>query len=137
VKQIKEHPFRYAKRLVFNFSRFWFRAPFSYQPFGKNALFYAIPGGLLLLSLILAGVSFVRRRRSLPAELLPFLVVVVLGFLVHLAMAGYPRSIEPLVPIFILLVAIGLAPPRPAAPELSAAARTGRPRRPSRAAAAA
>ena len=135
VKQIKEHPGRYAERIVFNFSRFWFRAPFSYQPFGPTALFYAIPGGLLLLSLILAAFNFVRRRRSLPSELLPFMVVVALGFLVHLAVAGYPRSIEPLVPMFILFAAIGLAAPARAGTR--AGVRSGWPPRRSRAAAAA
>ena len=137
VKQIKKHPGRYAERLVFNFSRFWFRAPFSYQSFGLTALFYAIPGGLLLLSLVLAGVNFVRRRRSLPAELVPFVMVVTLGFLVHLAVAGYPRSIEPLVPIFILIAAIGLAAPSRDVARAPAATTTGRRPRRSRAAAAA
>lgn len=111
-KQIEAHPARYAERLAFNFSRFWFRAPFSFDSFGPQALFYTVPGGLLLLALILAAASFLRRRRRLPAELLPFLPVVVLGFLVHLAVAGYPRSIEPLVPLFMLFVAIGLGAPR-------------------------
>jgi hypothetical protein len=129
VKRIKKHPGRYAERLVFNFSRFWFRAPFSYESFGAKAFFYAIPGALLLLSLVLAGANFVRRRRSLPAELMPFVVLAALGLLVHLAVAGYPRSIEPLVPVFILLAVIGIAAPQTA--ETPDAARTRPPPRPS------
>ena len=81
--------------------------------------------------------NFVRRRRSLPAELVPFVMVVTLGFLVHLAVAGYPRSIEPLVPIFILIAAIGLAAPSRDVARAPAATTTGRRPRRSRAAAAA
>lgn len=107
-KEIKRHPGEYAKRLVYNFSRLWFRTPFSFQGFGLKALFYLIPGALLLASLVLAAARMVRRRATLPAEALPFILVAVLAFCVHLAAAGYPRSIEPLLPVFILFVAIGL-----------------------------
>jgi hypothetical protein len=108
-KQIKAHPARYAERLVYNFSRLWFRWPFSYQGFnGPKTLFYAIPGALLLAALILGTARLVRRRLAPPGELLPVMLVATLGFGVHVLAAGYPRSISPLVPELILFAVIGL-----------------------------
>ncbi len=126
-RDIKRHPGLYAKRLAFNFSRLWFRTPFSFQGFGgAKTLFYAVPGVLLLLTLIVAASRFVRTRAWPPGELAPVLLVVALGFGVHLVAAGYPRSIAPLVPEFILFAAIGLTATRAVAEPAGARSGPGR-----------
>jgi hypothetical protein len=102
------HPLHYARNLVANLSRLWFRFPFSHEPASLKPLPYAFFGALLLGALTVAGSRLLRRRWCAP-ELAPALAVIVISSLIHVAVAGYPRSLAPLIPFFFLLSAIGLS----------------------------
>ena len=110
-ERISDDPLGYGARVAANFSRLWFRAPFSYEGIGVKTLFYAVPGAILLAALALACWRLLRRRAQLPRELAPFLLVAAGGFGVHLLAAGYPRSIAPLVPVMVLLIVLAAARP--------------------------
>jgi 4-amino-4-deoxy-L-arabinose transferase-like glycosyltransferase len=109
VDRIEQDPAGYGRNLAANFSRLWLRWPISRESFGPKALFYAVPGAILLVALLVALWRVVRRRARVPAELAPFLLVAAGGFAAHLLVAGYPRSIAPLVPVFVLVVTLAFA----------------------------
>jgi hypothetical protein len=110
---IREDPGGYAVKLIKNFSRLWVRWPYSYESFGPKALFYALPGGALLLALLASAIALVRARVELHApELVPFALIGLGGLAVHIVVAGYPRSIAPLVPLGVLAVVLAIDPRR-------------------------
>jgi hypothetical protein len=105
---ISNHPARYVRNLAANFGRMFFRVPFSYGQSPSKILAYGIPGALLLAGLI-GGLVLRLRRGYRDTELAPAALIGVFGFGVHLVVAGYPRSIAVLVPLFILAATLGLS----------------------------
>jgi hypothetical protein len=105
---ITDHPARYARNLAANFGRMFFRVPFSFTQSPSKILAYGIPGALLLAGL-LVGLVLRLRRGHRDIELVPAALIGVFGFGVHLVVAGYPRSIAVLVPLFILAATLGLS----------------------------
>jgi 4-amino-4-deoxy-L-arabinose transferase-like glycosyltransferase len=107
-ENIEEHPERYVRNLAANFGRIFFRVPFSFEQSPSKILAYGIPGVLLLAGLI-GGLALRWRRGLRDADLVPAALIGAFGFGVHLVVAGYPRSIAVLVPLFILAATLGIA----------------------------
>jgi hypothetical protein len=104
---IREHPARYLRNVAANFGRMFFRVPFSFEQSPSKILFYGLPGLALLVALIAGSIVSVRRARR--ADLVPLALIGVFGFGVHLIVAGYPRSIAVLVPLFVFVATLGLS----------------------------
>ena len=107
-EQLREHPERFARNLLNNTSRLIFNFPFSFEQQSASPLFYAIPNGLLLAALGLALVGLSRARRWRGLVVAPA-VFGLLGFAIHMPVAGYPRYWFPIVPIAVWLAALGIS----------------------------
>jgi hypothetical protein len=107
-ENITDHPVRYARNVAANFGRMFFRVPFSHEQSPSKILAYGIPGALLLAGLI-GGLWLRLRNGYRDVDLVPAALIGLFGFGVHLVVAGYPRSIAVLVPLFILAATLGLA----------------------------
>jgi 4-amino-4-deoxy-L-arabinose transferase-like glycosyltransferase len=103
--QIREHPARYARNLAANFSRLWIHWPYSFGQGAATLLLFAVPG-LLLFALVVSSIAVLIRRRTFDVALVPFAIFSCVAFAVHLAAAGYPRSIWPLVPFMAILATL-------------------------------
>ena len=106
IRLIRTHPGRYARHLAENLSRIWFNTPYSFTPQKLDTLFYIIPNALLLAGLLACTPVVWLRRRSLPLEVGPFLVLLLLGVGVQILLAAFGRMLSPLVPLIIWLVVI-------------------------------
>lgn len=107
-ENISQHPARFARNVVNNASRLLFDFPFSFQQESAKPLFYVVPNSLLLVGLGAGLVGLSRERRWWPL-VVPPAVFGLLGFAVHLPVAGYPRSWYPVVPIAIWLAVLGMS----------------------------
>lgn len=105
VENIKAHPKKFAKNILYNLSRLFFHYPFSYaiqKP--KTILIFPISGALLtfiLLSIVPVVVNWKKIIFSIR-----FLLVLFLVYLGGSLVGGAePRMLVPVVPILILLFA--------------------------------
>jgi len=103
--QIRKHPLRYARNVAANFSRLWIHWPYSFGQGTATLLLFAVPG-ILLFSMVVLSLFTLVRRRTFDVALVPFAVFSAIAFAVHLAAAGYPRSIWPLVPFMAVLATL-------------------------------
>jgi hypothetical protein len=106
---IASHPGRYAENVAANVSRMWFDAPYSFERQRLAALYFALPGAILLGALALAAVAGVRLRHALPAITPAFAVFAAVAFVLHALLAAYPRMLLPIVPVLIWFIGIVLA----------------------------
>ncbi|MCW2985410.1 MAG: hypothetical protein JWR63_2980 [Conexibacter sp.] len=102
---IRKHPLRYARNVAANFSRLWIHWPYSFGQGAATLLLFAVPG-LLLFAMVVASLVTLVRRRTFDVTLVPFAIFSAIAFAVHLAAAGYPRSIWPLVPFMAILATL-------------------------------
>jgi 4-amino-4-deoxy-L-arabinose transferase-like glycosyltransferase len=102
---IREHPLRYARNVAANFSRLWIHWPYSFGQSKATLMLFAVPG-LLLFATVVWSLATLLRRRRFDVALVPFAVFSAIAFAVHLAAAGYPRSIWPLVPFMAVLATL-------------------------------
>jgi hypothetical protein len=118
-EQIADHPARYARNVAYNTSRLVFNLPFSFKQQSTGALFYAIPNTVLLIAAGVGIAAIARSRRWWLLVVAP-MVFGLIGFAVHVPVAGYPRYWFPIVPIAVWVAVLGIsdliargAPPRP------------------------
>jgi 4-amino-4-deoxy-L-arabinose transferase-like glycosyltransferase len=107
-ENISDHPARFARNLVYNFSRLLFNFPYSLQQETAKALLYVVPNLLLLAGLGVGLVGLARERRWW-ALVVPPAMFGLLGFAIHLPVAGYPRLWYPVVPIALWLAVLGMS----------------------------
>jgi 4-amino-4-deoxy-L-arabinose transferase-like glycosyltransferase len=107
-ENISDHPARFARNVVNNFSRLLFNFPFSFQQETTKPLFYVVPNFLLLVALGVGLVGLARERRWW-ALVVPPAVFGLLGFAIHLPVAGLPRLWYPVVPIALWLAVLGMS----------------------------
>jgi hypothetical protein len=122
------HPAKYLLNLLANVGRMFLGFPFSFRLSVALVVGLAIFNGALLAALIAAGFSLRRARRPLPPEMVPLLLFLVLGLVVHLLPTAEPRMVVPLLPVPLWL--IGLAFYRRAPARSSPGARRAPIRRP-------
>jgi 4-amino-4-deoxy-L-arabinose transferase-like glycosyltransferase len=103
--QIREHPLRYVRNVAANFSRLWIHWPYSFGQGTATLLLFAVPG-TLLFAMVVASLVTLLRARTFDVTLVPFAIFSAVGFAIHLAAAGYPRSIWPLVPFMAILATL-------------------------------
>jgi 4-amino-4-deoxy-L-arabinose transferase-like glycosyltransferase len=120
-RQIDEHPERFASNLVNNTSRLLFNFPFSFKNQSAAPLFYMLPNVLLLVALGLALWVLAGERRLWGLMMAPA-VFGLLGFAIHVPVAGYPRYVFPIVPLCVWVAVVGIcfSSPRLRASSLSA-----------------
>jgi 4-amino-4-deoxy-L-arabinose transferase-like glycosyltransferase len=107
---IRERPDVYLSNLVNNGSRLLFNFPYSHSAQSDRPLIYALPNAVLLGALVVAGVVQLRDRRRPRPGVLVVGALVLLGFAIHLPVAGYGRFTVPLVPAAAYLVIVVLHP---------------------------
>ena len=127
LRNIVEHPLEYGENVVANISRILFNMPYSRTDQQVDDVFYALPNALVVGAVVLCLIVLLPRRRSLPPEAGPFVVLGVVAFVLHALVASYPRMLAPLLPIVAWLTTLALVEMgvlRPDAPS-GARARTG------------
>jgi len=107
-ENISDHPARFARNVLNNFSRLLFNFPFSYQQETAKPLFYVVPNSLLLVGFGVGLVGLARERRWW-ALVVPPALFGLLGFASHLPLAGYPRYWYPVVPIALWMAVLGMS----------------------------
>jgi 4-amino-4-deoxy-L-arabinose transferase-like glycosyltransferase len=110
LRNILDHPTVYAANLVNNASRLVFNFPYSFSAQSRRPLIYALPQGVLLGALVVAGAVLARDRRRVRPEVVAVGVLLLLGFAIHLPVAAYGRFVVPLVPAAVWLAVVTLAP---------------------------
>jgi hypothetical protein len=103
------HPASYALNMVANVGRMFIGLPF---PFTLPAAVIAgliIINGALLIGVVAAGRSLIRRRARLPREAVPFLLFAAIGLAVHLLPTAEPRMVVPLIPVPIWFVGVAFS----------------------------
>jgi hypothetical protein len=107
VRNIREHPLKYARDIGNNISRMLLNRPYSFPETAPQGvlkrLFYAVPNGILVLLVAASALILGRRRRVLPVEAWPILVFGAVAFSFHALVSAYPRMLFPLVPVGIWL----------------------------------
>jgi 4-amino-4-deoxy-L-arabinose transferase-like glycosyltransferase len=121
VRNIAHHPENYAWHVAANVSRMLFNEPYSRTPRQTNDLFYVVSNAVVIGAVAFCLVALLPRRRSLPAETVPFLVLAVTAFAVHALLSAYPRMLMPLVPFVGWFTGLALV-------EVGALSRLGVPR---------
>jgi 4-amino-4-deoxy-L-arabinose transferase-like glycosyltransferase len=125
LRNIVDHPLEYGENLVANVSRMLFNTPYSRTQQATNDVFYALPNALVVGAVALCLLVLLPRRRSLPAETGPFVLLGLLAFAVHALVATYPRMLMPSIPIIAWLTTLALVELRVLAPESPLLTRRG------------
>jgi len=112
LRNIVEHPSKYAENVLANVSRILFNAPYSRTPMQANDVFYVLPNALLVVAVALALAILVTRRQALPPETGPFAVIATVAFGLHALVASYPRMLAPIVPFIVWMVTLALVEAR-------------------------
>jgi 4-amino-4-deoxy-L-arabinose transferase-like glycosyltransferase len=107
IDNIASHPAKFLRNVAANISRMWYSFPYSYTPQKLTTLFYAVPGSLLLSTLIIAMVVLYARRPVGVSDCHLTIVFMVLTFAGSAVLSACPRMLEPIVPGAFFL--IGLA----------------------------
>jgi hypothetical protein len=116
IANIQARPLAYARNLAANTARLVVFVPTRpVQPPAELAM-YAFGNGTLLAGVAWACPVLWRRRRSLPAEAVPFMAFAALAVVVHLPPSASPRMLIPVVPVLVWLVAQGAAAAAPRRP---------------------
>jgi len=108
IRNIVDHPLEYGMNVVANVSRMLFNAPYSQTQPGANDLFYALPNAIVVLAFVVSLAVLLRRRRRVPVETAPFVVLGAVAFVLHALVATYPRMLVPIVPIVAWTAALAL-----------------------------
>ena len=98
---IAHRPDRYAENVAANLGRMFLNVPYSDSRWRGNDLFYAVPNVLVAIAVVLSAIVLVPRRRLLPPETGPFLLLGGAAFLLHAALAAYPRMLAPIIPLVV------------------------------------
>jgi len=101
LRNIAHRPDRYAENVGANLGRMFLNVPYSDEPWQWNDVFYAAPNLLVAIVVVVSALVLVPRRRLLPPETGPFLLIAGAGFLLHAALAAYPRMLAPLMPLVV------------------------------------
>jgi 4-amino-4-deoxy-L-arabinose transferase-like glycosyltransferase len=105
---IAHHPGKYAENVGANVSRMLFNSPYSRTREQANDLFYALPNALVVGAVVLCLLVLIPRRRRLPPETGPFVVLAGTAFTLHALLAAYPRMLMPIVPVIAWLTTLAL-----------------------------
>ncbi len=108
LRNIVEHPGKYAENVLGNVSRMLFNAPYSGTFQQTDDVFYALPNALLLGAVVLSLLVLVPRRRTLPTETGVFILLGSVAFTLHALVAAYPRMLAPIVPLLVWATVLAL-----------------------------
>jgi hypothetical protein len=111
---VRARPGGWARNLAANAVRLWFLVPTRPAPPTGAVAMYILFDTALLLACGWATVALWRRRRSLPAAVVPLAAFAFAGLAIHLLPSADPRMTLPLVPVLIALVAVARAAGRQA-----------------------
>lgn len=100
---IAHHPWSYLGNVAANATRLLLNMPFSEAEWQPNDLFYALPNMLVVAAVVVCGLVLIPRRRSLPPETAPFVLIGLVALVLHLLVATYPRMLTPIVPLIAWL----------------------------------
>jgi hypothetical protein len=107
LRNIREHPTKFAENVTANLSRLFFSFPFSYTPQKLRVLFYVIPNGLLLVAALLGGLVLVANRPAGFRGWVAHVTFIVLTLLATAPLSAYARMLFPVVPSFFYLAIQG------------------------------
>lgn len=108
LRNIVEHPGKYAENILANVSRMLFNSPYSRTFQQTNDIFYALPNAILLGALALCLLVLLPRRRTLPPETGVFVLLGSVAFILHALVAAYPRMLAPIVPLLVWVTVLAL-----------------------------
>jgi 4-amino-4-deoxy-L-arabinose transferase-like glycosyltransferase len=103
LKNIMNHPFKYAKNIGFNWSRMLFGTPFSYTEFKLKTIIRFPTGVLSLIALIFCSIQILNRwkKEEDGAKFLWLVLVFYLG--ASSVVSAYPRMFNVIIPILLVL----------------------------------
>jgi 4-amino-4-deoxy-L-arabinose transferase-like glycosyltransferase len=105
---VAHHPGKYVENVAANVSRMLFNSPYSRTQEQTNDLYYALPDALVVGAVVLCLLVLIPRRRRLPPETGPFVVLAGTAFTLHALLAAYPRMLMPIVPVIAWLTTLAL-----------------------------
>lgn len=108
LRNIAQHPEKYAKNVAANISRMLFNSPYSRNRERVKDLVYALPNALVVGAVALSVLVLIPRRRRLPPETGPFVVLAATAFTLHALLSAYPRMLMPLIPVLAWLTTLAL-----------------------------
>lgn len=113
-RQIRSHPWKFARNWVCNISRLLFDAPYTHKPTTLKVLRVAIPNSVLILGLVVSLMHLRSRRSRLAPGLLDVGVFCSVAFVGSSFLSAYERMFTVLVPGLAVWVATTAWPPRAA-----------------------
>jgi 4-amino-4-deoxy-L-arabinose transferase-like glycosyltransferase len=103
-----DHPWKAAQNVAANVSRMLFNSPYSRTREQRNDLVYALPNALVVGAVALCLVVLLPRRRRLPPETGPFVLLAGTAFALHALLSAYPRMLMPIIPVLGWLTTLAL-----------------------------
>lgn len=103
ISNIKNHPVKFIKNIVFNWSRMLFGMPFSYTAF-KDKTLIRLPAGLLvLLAVLYCSFNILKRwkERTEEQKMIWLFLAVYLGG--SSLLSAYPRMLNVVIPVLTIL----------------------------------
>lgn len=107
IENIRERPALYLRNLGANVLRLFFWAPMRSERPVALVAGSVLFNGALLLALAWAARRLWRRRGDLPPETAPLALFAALAIAVHIPVSASPRMLLPVVPVLVLIVALG------------------------------
>jgi hypothetical protein len=104
LENVRSHPGKFAFNWAINVARMVFNYPFSYKTQNPGSLFYMFPNAFLLSGLVVSVYPLWRTRKRLPGELTALIVFTLITLAGLSFSVGFARLINPLVPVFVLII---------------------------------
>ena len=102
MQNIREHPDKFARNTIANFSRILFHFPFSYRMESLSTLGYLVPNMFIIVLTVLGIYPAVARRKLIPKELIILLFFMLIYLGGHTLLGGRGRFFIPMVPILMI-----------------------------------
>ena len=109
VRNVLDHPGKFAKNWGANITRLFMHYPFSYKPHAAEDLRTVLPGSVLLVLCILCMIPTVVNWRSIPAGVQQALIVGLLYVGGNSLLSAYDRMLLPVFPVIALWLTYILA----------------------------
>ncbi len=109
VRNIKDHPGKFAKNWAANVTRLFLHHPFSYKDQAMKDLRSMIPGSVLMVLCLLCMIPTVANWRNIPAEVRQVFLIALFYVAGNSVLSAYDRMLLPVLPLMAVWLAYILA----------------------------